>query len=109
MRANAINIELEIFRSERLVSTLRKGREQKRVFNLLDFATFSAYEVLVVGGCCVDNFFKLRGFVAEAVTSHDTCLSEKFYCVIDCSSADAEVALGHRSTNSLDIEVLVHL
>lgn len=63
----------------------------------------------MVGGCCIDNFFKLRGLVAETVTTNDACLSEKLYCVIDCCSADAEVALGHRSTNSLNIEMLVHL
>lgn len=106
--AGTVDIELEIFGSESLIPALGEGFQQNRVLDFLYFSAFGAHEVLMIGGSGIDYFFKLRGFVAKPVPTHNPGLGEKLYGVVYSSAADAKVGIGHSPADSLDVEMSVH-
>lgn len=108
LRTGAVDVELEIFGRESLISPLRKDFQEGRVLYFLYFAAFCAYEMLVVGGGRIDYLLKLGRFVAKPMAPYDACVGEKLYRVVYGGPADSEAAVVHSPADSLDVEVLVH-
>lgn len=108
LRASAVDVKLEIFGSERLISSLGKSFQESRVLYFLDLAAFRADKMVMVGSRTVDYFFKLRRFVSKPVAPDNTCIGEKLDSVVDSGATDSEAAVGHGAADSLDVKMLVH-